>query len=259
MAERRLPLEGVANFRDLGGYRTADGRVTRWGVLYRSDSLAYLTPDDISYLRGIGLRLICDLRTDDERARAPSRAPNGENLLIAQLSIGTGKNGGAVRMPSSLLSPDATGEMATQFIVRSYRRFVLDNARNYGEMFHHILAPDRLPAVVHCTAGKDRTGISSALLLLALGVSPETVVEDYMLTRVYLTKEWRDRIIAILGLDVSRINEEVIDVVFDANPVFLNAALNAIDKRYGSFEIYLKSALHVTHAEQQQLQQLLLE
>ena len=87
MAVKAVALEGVVNFRDLGGYETVDGRVTRSGVLYRSGALATLTPDDATQLRRIGLKLICDLRTDDERERAPSSLPEA-NVQVAHLSIG---------------------------------------------------------------------------------------------------------------------------------------------------------------------------
>ncbi len=259
VAERRLPLEGTPNFRDLGGYRTADGRATRWGMVYRSSSIAHLTPGDLDYVGSLGLKLVCDLRTGEERAHSPSRLPDATAIEIVALSIGQSSDGESVARPLLLTVPDATAEQALAGIKAAYGRFALDHARQYAAMFERLLAPGRLPAMVHCTAGKDRTGVASALLLLALGVPRETVVADYVLTARFLDDAWKARILALLVPEGAKVNGPVADVIFDARAEYLRAAFAAIDGEYGSFEAYLRRALAVSAEDQARLRDLLLE
>jgi protein-tyrosine phosphatase len=172
VATRRLPLEGAVNFRDLGGYRTSDDRFVRWGLLFRTDHLAALTTRDYDYLASLGVRLVCDLRTPGERQRSPTLWQGAEPtfLLVPVLSD-------AQLPPAPALLPK--DEFMRRFeivtsgkslpVSSSYSRFVIEYVASYRELFRRLVASD-LPAVTHCTAGQDRTGVYSAILLTALGV-----------------------------------------------------------------------------------------
>src|SRR5262245_11695304 len=173
---RHLNLAGASNFRDLGGYPAKDGKLTRWRLLFRSNHLGHLTEDDIAVLRELGLKSAFDLRGAEERL--PTLCRDG-GITVHSLPIEP------VTM-AVLRDPPAAGKSVgrceTAGIMReSYRNYVRQNTASYKTLFAHLLE-DTAPLVIHCTAGKDRTGFAAALILKALGVADELVVEDYMLT-----------------------------------------------------------------------------
>ncbi len=182
IAERKLPLEGPRNFRDLGGYPTQAGQRVRWGQIFRADSLAELTDADIAYLERIGLARVIDLRGEAEASARPNRLAGIPGFAYVQLPIGEAD-----------LSPDewarrfeagSFGEIDATWLVRGYQRTLDERAHRVGGVLRQLAAAPS-PAVFHCTAGKDRTGIVSALLLLVLGVPREIVIGDYSLTALY--------------------------------------------------------------------------
>ena len=180
---RRLPLEGANNFRDLGGYRTADGHYVRWGLVYRSGYLVNLTPKDSAYLNTLGIRLVCDVRADGERMRAPDPdqwTGNAPELL----SVPIGPNRDGTLSAEDLKKRVAKINAESKDSIRGYD-YAITDATQYGKILHRIASGD-LPAVEHCTSGKDRTGVFSAILLTALGVPRETVIQDYLLTTQYM-------------------------------------------------------------------------
>src|ERR1700730_1788114 len=255
---RRLPLEGAKNFRDLGGYRASDGRYVRWGLVYRSNHLVNLTPSDSEYLNGLGIRLVCDFRSDGERARAPDHwtgnapeflpVPIGSNLITPPTA-------------EDLKRRVATIHSETKDSVRAYD-YAIEYAGQYAKILRRIAAGD-LPTVEHCTAGKDRTGVFSAILLTALGVPRETVIQDYMLSNQYLlAAESIERTSADLQLafglaetpDISTVR-----TIMTARPETLEATLDKIDKTYGSFDNYLRDALKLSDSDLAMIRQRLLE
>jgi protein-tyrosine phosphatase len=159
-AERRLPLQGPDNFRDLGGYATADGRRVRWGRLYRSNDLSGLTPDDLEYLSRIGLKLVCDFRSDRERSQKPDRAIEPEPPLSLDLPVDAeGVDPGALQ---EKIRTGGIAALGTEKLMRTaYRSFVSDYSARWAVMLRRLAQPQSLPALVHCTAGKDRTGFAA--------------------------------------------------------------------------------------------------
>ncbi len=181
-AERRLPLDGADNFRDLGGCRTADERFVRWGVLFRSNDLADFTDADLDYLSEVDIRLQCDLRSDIEREKMPNRVLLTPVPEILEYPIPqAGMN------PSEIQEAIRTGTMAEldirQIMLSTYRSFPIEHRDLWARIFSRLQDPNSLPFLVHCTAGKDRTGFISALVLL--GVPEQTVYEDYLAANRY--------------------------------------------------------------------------
>jgi protein-tyrosine phosphatase len=255
---RRLPLEGAKNFRDLGGYRTSDGRYVRWGLVYRSNHLVNLTARDSEYLNGLGIRLVCDFRSDGERARAPDHwtgnapeffsVPIGSNLITAPTA-------------DDLKRRVASIHLETKDSVRAYD-YAIDYAGQYAKILRRIAAGD-LPAVEHCTAGKDRTGVFSAILLTMLGVPREIVVQDYMLSNQYLLAPDS---IESTGADLQRAfslaeapDISTVRAIMTARPETLEATLDKIDKTYGSFDSYLRDELKLSDSDLAMIRQRLLE
>jgi protein-tyrosine phosphatase len=169
---RLIPLTGACNFRDLGGYPTVDGRTTRWGQLFRSDTLCELTETDLDVLRDMGLASVIDLRSGTEVER------NGRGLLAAE----------AVRYAHLSIIPVEEGEsraVPTEYqeeLAERYLWYLEIGRRSLVEALTFIGDPTSHPLVFHCAAGKDRTGVVAALVLDILGVEPDVIVEDYVLT-----------------------------------------------------------------------------
>jgi len=248
--ERVLPLEGGRNFRDLGGYATRDGRRLRWGRLYRSGSMAGLTEAAYAQLAEMGLRVICDLRTTSERRTMPvdwGRVPNLSYWARDyELSFGDLRN---------LLASDLpTGEQARAAMTAVYRELPFEQAGAYGELFRR-LANGEAPLVFNCSAGKDRTGVAAALILSALGVPAETILEDYLLTKFVAY----DRMASATAAQLAHLAPEVIDAILGVEVDYIRAAFEAIEAAHGSIEAYLQERVGVTAAVLEQLQAQLLE
>ncbi len=239
--DRRLRLEGAPNFRDFGGCEVAGGRLRR-GVLYRSGALGRLTEADVDALNARGAWTMVDLRHEGERIAAPTHAQLAA-AGVHSLPMGSGHGAAPVPRPALLTVADATAGQAVEAIKASYRRYVHEHRDRFAALFDILLGERDGPAVIHCTAGKDRTGISVALVLLALGAARDAVVEDYCATRRYLDAAWREHILAAMLEDPSRVNRRVADAMFDAHPDYIGAALAEIDARHGSPEAYLRDSL----------------
>jgi protein-tyrosine phosphatase len=243
-AERRLPLEGPDNFRDLGGYATVDGRFTRWGRLYRSGDHASLTEADILYLSRLGIQLVCDLRSTREREGSSDLSfdDHAENIHIEVDPEGVQPEIIQNKIRRGLLDREALEVMMTE----AYRSFPNDYADEWALLFKRLAEPRSLPAVVHCTAGKDRTGFASALVLRAVGVPEETVFEDYLLTNHYRARHTRivSRLIPVYSL--WRSDPEDLLPLLEAREEYLRASFDEIERRWGSLDVYLKKGLGVT-------------
>jgi protein-tyrosine phosphatase len=169
---RFVDLEGAHNFRDLGGLPTIDGARTRSGVMFRSDALHHLEPADVERLLELGMRYVVDLRSHVElerTGRGPLEATD-VGWLHAPLSH---SEAGVHVLPPALVEGD---------LGRHYAESLAERTETLAEIVRHLATPDNLPAVFHCTAGKDRTGMVTALVLSLVGVADAVIVEDYALT-----------------------------------------------------------------------------
>src|SRR5258708_12143120 len=180
---RHLNLAGASNFRDLGGYPARDGRTVRWRQIFRSNHLGHLTGDDIEVVRGLGVRSAFDFRGSIERAEA--RCAMAE-ITVHSLPVEPTVVA-ALRAIAASGTPLST-EHAVEGMRDSYRSYVQQNTPRFRTLFTHLLE-DRAPLVIHCTAGKDRTGFACALILHVLGVADEVISEDYLLTNRFYRRD----------------------------------------------------------------------
>lgn len=232
-AERLVPLEGTFNFRDLGGYRTDGGGRTRWGLVFRSDALHRLTTEDLAVIGRIGLRVVYDLRRDAERERAPSALP--DDIRRELVSIG-----GEAGETKEILDRILDGEFEAiddEFLVDAYVRMADSAATTFGRVLTGLTDPDGLPALFHCSAGKDRTGMTAALLLSVLGVDESTVLDDYELSAAYYTEQQMDRVRPTFeeaGIDLERFRG-----LFGAPRRAMSTLLDTLHARHGTIERFL--------------------
>lgn len=237
-AERFLPMPNSLNFRDLGGYVGENGKIVRWGQVYRSGSLAYLDKADFAMWDALHLQTVFDLRSNHESQKAPDRLPPhsaSQHLLRPMGSAGTRTE----LIKAVRQYRHRTGDL----LLRLYQEvFIDENAHHIGDILTRISYSANRPALIHCSAGKDRTGITSALLLMVLGVPEETVVADYSLSNLahthiaeLMAPELRQARWAAVGYAQMK-------PVLLANPAHLQATFAYIRHQYGSIEEYLCGA-----------------
>jgi len=239
---RHLGLEGAPNFRDLGGYATEDGYSVRWGILYRSDNLAHLTDADLEKVGTLGIRLVCDFRGPDEKAEEPDRLPATDPPAVAELEI-VDASFSATGLREKIGSGDLDSVDLRQLLIDANHLFAGRFSPQYAAMFDRITRPENLPALVHCTAGKDRAGFASALILRTLGVPMETVAEDFLLTNHYTAAKVERTLLMIRVFSLFRADPERVRPVLGVEPAYLEAAFDEIDARFGSFDRYRREAL----------------
>ena len=237
-------LHGASNFRDLGGYKGADGSRVRHGCVFRSDHLADLTPADIAALQAMHLAHSIDFRGVAECAALPYEIAGVTNVAMPIEPT-------AVRRVQDMLASGRTPGTAetVELMCDTYRGFVHENGPTFGRFFRHLLSHST-PVVFHCTAGKDRTGLAAALLLLALGVDRDTVMQDYLLSNQLYR---RSRSVEEAG------PAHVMDVLWQVQPAFLQAAFDAMDRFHGGVSCYLAGPMGINSDEQEQLHQALLD
>lgn len=266
-AVRLLPLEGGRNFRDLGGYPTKDGKTVKWGHAFRSGVMHELTDADYDYLSGIGVKVICDFRESDERLREPTdwRAGAAEYLTFADPEeTDPAEN----PMFAALLSPDSTADDVAAGMAEGYVDIAKGEVEGYTKMFDRLAAGD-IPLAFNCSAGKDRAGTAAALLLTALGVPREIVVEDYSLSDDYvdymaefLNDEARSEAMADPENPYAflfQLPPEKVAPLLASHPMYIEATFNALDEEYGSVMSFIQSELDVTDTELASIRSALLE
>ncbi|MBU2551690.1 MAG: tyrosine-protein phosphatase [Proteobacteria bacterium] len=233
-AERRLPLKGSVNFRDLGGYETRDGRRVKWGQVFRSDSLARLSYRDQAYIARLGLKLVVDFRTPAEVEKGADRLPEDGSVEYLQLPIVHGEFDPAAAT-ASLMKGDISW-LTEDFMISRYIRKIDEFPAAWGAVINRLVRPDSRPMLFHCTGGKDRAGTMAALILLALGVPEETVVYDHGLSNVYIAGVLERIYKEIRKLDI---DPESVASYFTAPREGIMAQLEHLKDRYGSAERYL--------------------
>lgn len=246
--QRHLALDGAPNFRDLGGYATADGRHVRWGQFYRSDDLASLTDADLAKVAGLGLKLVCDFRSASEKQAEPDRLPAENPPAIADLAIGA-ESFMVKDLRERISSGDLEGLDLRGMMIEGNRQFATTFSPQYAEMFERVTKAENRPALVHCTAGKDRAGFASAMILSVLGVPRETVMEDFLLTNHYTQRATDRQLLMIKVFSLFRADTDALRPLFGVEPAYLEAAFAAIDEKYGDFDTYRRTALGLDDAE----------
>ncbi|WP_195911057.1 tyrosine-protein phosphatase [Streptomyces kaniharaensis] len=271
---RSLGLRGALNARDLGGYRTADGRVLRPGTVLRSDGLNHVTADDLDTLQALGLRHVVDLRSLDEvREAGPDRLPglppaelagdlpagttmtvesaSGDGVTLHHLPVFAEEFDIYVTLRDALAdrSPERQRALlgdgrAAAMMTGLYRWFVTDPVarERFGTVLRLLAAPDGPPLLFHCSAGKDRTGWVAALLLTALGVDRETVLADYLLTNER-SAPIVGRVMDDFGTRGLMREPELLLPVFRADPGYLAAAFAEVEAGWPDFGAFWRDGL----------------
>lgn len=239
--QRRLAFTGAKNFRALGGYQTVDGLTTRWGLLYRSDSLHKLTDTDLIRLGALSLDRIIDFRANHEVEEEPDRLPAdltiqriGIPILDSSTQIWRDSRDEFIRnlkkIDPAVFIKKTNIELATRF-TQEIRRFM-----------EQVFFANGNPILFHCAAGKDRTGFAAAILLRILGVPQETVMADYLLSNEYYLSSFNWNLLFLRALRGKRF-AAVVKGFLEVRPEYLSAAFEEIDREFGSFTSYVRNGL----------------
>lgn len=255
LAPRLIALEGVQNFRDIGGYRTVDGRHVKWGRIYRSAELSHLSQADLTTLARLNIRAVHDLRSVSERTAEPTAWTGaGAPPVIARdyvLDLSS--------MAALHLEPP-TVDAAHDAFVKLYLSFLDTQRPQETALFDELLNNDGA-TLYHCTAGKDRTGIATAMILAALGVPRDSILYDYELSNRYFSGG-----IAARGTTPNqaqatsgRLPPDIAAVFMTVDARYLRAVFQQIDQDYGSIDVYLDQRLGVDAADLSRLRTLYTE
>ena len=241
-----VPLQGGSNFRDLGGYATADGRKVRRNMVFRSAHLGGLTNGDRMALGRLGVRTVVDLRGVSEAAETPHLVDGvGCRIVGAHIEPQLGE-----KLRAAVEQGTATPFLVTQFLTDHYREYPRRCAPGFRTLFATLADGRHRPLVFHCTAGKDRTGFASALLLTLLGVPWETVMDDYLHTNVV----WTGHVGRYPELDI-----DTRAAIIEARTPYLEAAFQVVSADFGGPEQFAEKSLGLDKAARERLKADLLE
>jgi protein-tyrosine phosphatase len=244
-SERRLWIEKAPNFRDLGGLRTQDGRRVRWGKLFRCGDMSSLTEADLKSIERANVRNVVDLRNEQEVKQNPDRYPNTYAMNRVWSSI-TPANGESMKQFYALIGNPKTTTAEAEAVFAGFYSQMPKYIKNYAPLFETLMKTDSAATLFHCTAGKDRTGLGSALILSALGVAEADIVEEYYLSNRYT------QYLAQSGM-MRQLPPHIGKVLAGVEPQYIQASLNQIKQQYGSIEKCLEDELGLDAAKRQQL------
>lgn len=250
---RLLNFEGIANFRDLGGYPAADGRRVKWGVLYRSGTLAHASDADIQRLARLDLTALIDFRSAPEKVEEPNRLPQPTPFDVVEIpTLDTGNQALVGQIMARIDSGDFDDFDADGTMRAANRQFATGFTPQFRRFIRTVLQADGAPIVWHCTAGKDRTGYAAAILLRMLGVADAVIMRDYLASNGP-ARESRETQLLMLRLFKGQETADNVAVLMGVRAAWLQAGLDEIERHWGSFDAYVRDGLGLEETDLRRL------
>ena len=240
---RLLPMDGAFNTRELGGYKTTDGKSVKWGMLFRSDKLSDLSENDELYLQSLGIKRIVDFRSEAEKTEDPNIIPEGINYIETPINVD-----GAMRSKIEAVLKGETKKEIKSFLVDANKEFVTNYTSVYEDFLRGLIDEDG-PTLFHCTAGKDRAGFAAAITLIALGVSKEDVIEDYMKTNIFTKDKIDEMIDKIKLMSLYQADAEILRPLIGVERIYIETAFKTAEEKYGSLENFIREGLNISDEE----------
>lgn len=243
---RVIYLKGTTNTRDIGGYLTNDMTMLRYGQIIRSDKLSRLTAKDFQKLEDLGLKTVIDLRTDKEFNESPTIWKGDNPPQFFHFPVGDSKNEWFSNQRKMMKRNRFTKEQSLEHMVEGYRMIADEGTESFHKLMEVVLDESNWPVLIHCNAGKDRSGVGVALILEALGVDRETIMDEYLLTNeisriedkaVFLSKESKN---SSRGSRFSKGTPPSAWLpIVGVDAKMLEAFYASVDEKYGSMDAYL--------------------
>jgi protein-tyrosine phosphatase len=258
-------LDGQPNFRDLGGYKTADGKTVKRGIVFRSGELPRLSDKDVAKLEKIGIKTVVCFQTEVEtKARGKGRLPQGARQV--DLPIAGGDDGGLAKVAHEARKTADFSKVPVELNAEIHRLLVKEGRKEYAALLRKLADPKNRPLVFHCSHGVHRTGTAAAVLLSALGVPWETVRKDYLLSNDFRKKEIDRRLGELRaqaaknqGIAPDKVDMTNANAFYRLDASYIDATRDEISKRYGSMDRYLKKGLGLSDDDTARLRAALLE
>jgi protein-tyrosine phosphatase len=258
-AHRVLKFEGVVNFRDLGGYRTTDNQSVKWGKLYRSGTFANTSRADLVTIQKLDLSTLIDFRSTAEKREEPNKLPDPMGFRVVEIpTLDDGNKAMVGEIMQRIESGNFDGFDPNHFMLEANIQFASKFTPQFTEFIQTILDAKGSPVVWHCSAGKDRTGFSSAVLLKILGVPHSTIIADYMLSNEYALAGRKNEI-RMLRLFKGDEAADKLTIMMGVEESWLQAAFDEIDRQWGNFDNYVHSGLQLSAQDIAKLKNTLLE
>lgn len=253
VAERKLIINDLDNFRDLGGIKNKDGRYVLWGKFYRSDALNELLTTSFTYIEDLHINKVFDLRSEFEIAKAKDNLP--KNVIYEHFPIFADNDSGMLQgLQQKLEKGTFTQEEAEELMMKTYESFANDDAPKFNTLLHQIIVQDSNPNVFHCTAGKDRTGYTAAMILAILKVDRQTILDEYDMTNFYTETKIKEYMANVdkLGFGTN-IQPAAIAAVMSVNKKYLEKCFAIIDAKYGGIDSFIKNQLGFSDQEREEI------
>jgi protein-tyrosine phosphatase len=254
----RIEVTGSRNLRDLGGYHTMDGSEIKKGVLYRSDHLGQISKADLEKIAALSVKTEYDLRGEAEITSSPPRLPKIVPVKVVTLSVFY--QGLEPWMTAQkILEGDVEEGEFHDVMVQAYKSYVLDFRSQWSILLKGLAKPETTPALIHCTYGKDRTGVAVAIILSSLGVPRQKIMEDYLLSNKFWESKTDTYSCLANCASGFRTPRNEVRALMEVRPEYLQASFAAIDEHYGSFDNYLEQGLGMDEEALENLRTALLQ
>lgn len=252
-ASRPVPMSVTANFRDYGGHVTQAGRQVVWAKLFRTGHMGEMSAADQQALLHLNIQAVCDFRRLEEAANQPSQLPDGLEPTSIVISPGS-----SIDLFTAIMADGIDEATIDAFMEDINRDLVVNHQASYRQMFDELLEHGNSGSIIHCSAGKDRTGFGGLLVLGALGVDRETIMEDYLLTNRYVnidreiarwtknygsSEELAETGQENAGSGRGAFNRDALAVILKVKASYLQAAIDTIDDQFGGLDSYLREQI----------------
>ena len=244
VSNRLVDFEKVTNFRDLGGIKTQDGRMVKWGRIFRSGNLSGLKKNEFDKFKDLDIQTIYDLRTSHEIDGKEDRLPVETKYIHAPTV--KDNEGQIAQLRAKVIAGKISEMEAREQTAAFYKDAVSLNVGSLRDIIGQIAGSEQ-PVLYHCSAGKDRTGIVSALILSILNVDRKTIMDEYLMSNYYRTKKTEKLLgkARLAKIIKPRMNLKAIEVFMTVDAAFMNAVFEVIDKQYGGTDKFIENQLQI--------------
>jgi len=251
ITNRNISFKKVVNFRDIGGLTTTEGKTVKWGKIFRSDNLSTLKNKEFKKFNALNIQTVYDLRTPSEIAPKKDNLPGNVNYIPFAI---INDNGDLLsKMKSKVINGEVSEEQSRKMMLDLYRTSVTDNVL-LKELIHNIVNSDG-PVLYHCSAGKDRTGVVTAILLSILKVDRETIINEYLLSNFYRNQKVKSMLgkAKLATIVKPHLQTKVIENFMSVDRDYINAVFEVIDSQYGGTDSFIANQLGIRDKERSRI------